>query len=94
VPDFESKGASEVVFHQPRTANLAGTESPDACDLLIAELEARRLRLENLLHAVWLEVERNARRVPVQTRARCTRRASSAPRSLMTAVPARTIQAE
>jgi len=75
VPDFESKGASQVVLHhQPRTANLAGTESPDACDLLIAELEARRLRLENLLHAVWLEVERPAaRRVPVQPRARCSK---------------------
>ncbi len=74
MPDFESKGASEVVLHQPRTAKLAGTGSPDACDLLIAELEARRVRLENLLHGVWLEVERAAvRRVPVQPRARCSK---------------------
>ena len=74
MPDFESKGASEVVLHQPRTANLAGTESPDACDLLIAELEVRRVRLESLLHAVLLEVERAAaRRVPIQTRARCSK---------------------
>jgi hypothetical protein len=74
VPDFESKGASEAVLHQPLAANLAGTGSPDACDLLIAELEARRVRLENLLHAVRLEVERAAaRRVPVQTRARCSK---------------------
>ena len=66
MPDFESKGASEVVSHRPRSANVADGGIPNACELLIAELEARRVRLENLLHSVWLEADRvAARRVPV-----------------------------
>jgi hypothetical protein len=73
VPDFESKGASEVVSHRPRSANVAGAESSDACDLLIAELEARRVRLENLLRAVWTEADTVAvRRVPIRPRAKCS----------------------
>jgi hypothetical protein len=60
VPDFESKGASKVALHRPRSAKVADAESPDACDLLIAELEARRVRLEKLLHSVWLEADRVA----------------------------------
>jgi hypothetical protein len=74
VPDLESKGASEVVSHRPRTANVAGAESPDACDLLIAELEARRVRLEHLLRAVWTEADTAAAlRVPIRPRAKCQR---------------------
>ena len=68
MPDFESKGASEVVSHRPRSANVAGAESRDACDLLIAELEARRVRLEKLLHSVWLETDG----VAARPRARCS----------------------
>jgi hypothetical protein len=68
VPDFESKGASEVVSHRPRSANVAGAGSRDACDLLIAELEARRARLEKLLHSVWLAADR----VAARPRARCS----------------------
>ena len=71
MPDFEQKGTPEVVLHRPRSVNLADAESPDACELLIAELEARRVRLEKLLHSVWLEADRvAARRVPVRPRAR------------------------
>jgi hypothetical protein len=67
VPDQESKGASEVVLHRPRSAKLAGAESRDACELLLAELEARRVRLESLLHSVWLEADKVvARRVPIR----------------------------
>ena len=73
MPDFESKDASKVALHRPRSANVAGAESRDACDLLIAELEARRVRLEKLLHSVWLEADRvAARRVPVRPRTRCS----------------------
>ena len=72
MPDFEQKDTSEVVLRQPRSANIAGAEGPDACELLIAELEARRVRLENLLHSVWLEADGiAARRVNIRPRARC-----------------------
>ena len=73
MPDFEQKRTPEIVLHRPRSVNLADAESPDACELLIAELEARRVRLEKLLHSVWLEADRvAARRVPVRPRARCS----------------------
>jgi hypothetical protein len=73
VPDFGQQDTSEVVWHRPRSANIAGAESPDACELLIAELEARRVRLEKLLHSVWLEVDGvAARRVTIRPRARCS----------------------
>ena len=72
MPDLEAKGASEAVLHRPRGANIDSAESADACELLIAELQARRLRLENLLHSMWLEADRvAARRVPIRPRARC-----------------------
>jgi hypothetical protein len=57
VPDIGQKDTSEVVRHRPRSANIAVVESPDACELLLAELEARRVRLEKLLHSVWLEAD-------------------------------------
>ena len=73
MPDFKSKDTSEVGWHRPRSANVAGAESPDACDLLIAELEARRVRLEDLLRAVWTEADTvAARRVPIRPRAKCS----------------------
>ena len=73
MPEFGQKDTSEVVLHRPRSANIAGAESRDACELLIAELEARRVRLENLLHSVWLEADGvAARRAPIRHRARCS----------------------
>ena len=60
MPDFEQKRTPEIVLHRPRSVNLADAESSDACELLIAELEARRVRLEKLLHSVWLEADRVA----------------------------------
>ena len=72
MPDFEPKDTPEVVSHRPRRAHIAAAEGPDACESLLKELEARRVRLENLLHAVWLEADRvAARRVPVRPRAKC-----------------------
>ena len=68
MPDFKSKDTSEVGWHRPRSANVAGAGSPDACDLLIAELEARRVRLEKLLHSVWLEADG----VAARPRPRCS----------------------
>jgi hypothetical protein len=78
VPDFQTKDTSDVpqpmedVLHQPRSAKIACADSQDACELLIAELKARRVRLRKLLHLLWLEADSAAaRRVPVQHRARC-----------------------
>jgi hypothetical protein len=86
VPDFEQKDTSDApamtnkrpqqpsedVWHRPRSANNDCAESPDACELLLTELEARRVRLENLLHSVWLEADTvAARRVPIRPRAKC-----------------------
>ena len=88
MPDFEQKDTSDAPamtdkrpqqlmedgWHRPRSANIASAESPDACELLIAELEARRVRLENLLHSVWLEADSvPAKRVPIRPRGRCRR---------------------
>ena len=73
MPDFEQQDTSEVVWHRPRSANVAGAESPDACELLLAELEVRRVRLEKLLHSVWLEADGvAARRVTIRPRAKCS----------------------
>jgi hypothetical protein len=47
----------EDALSQPRGANIASAESPDARELPIAELQARRVRLEKLLHSVRLEAE-------------------------------------
>jgi hypothetical protein len=73
VPDFGQQDTSEIVLHRPRSSNIAGAKSPDDCELLLAELEARRVRLEKLLHSVWLEADGvAARRVPIRPRARCS----------------------
>lgn len=59
-------------LRQPRGANLASAESVDVCELLLAELQAHRLKLQKLLHLVWMEAERlPARRAPVRSRAKC-----------------------
>jgi len=64
--------AKENVLQQPAGANIARAESADACELLFAELEARRVRLRKLLHLVRLQANRvPAMRVPVRPRARC-----------------------
>lgn len=64
---------AEDVPPPPRCAKVACQESPDACELLIAELEARRVRLQHLLRLVRLEAESAiARRVATQPRARCS----------------------
>lgn len=60
MPDLEPKGTSEAA------------RSAEACELLVVELQSRRLRLENLLRSVWLEADGvAARRVPIRPRARC-----------------------
>ena len=59
-------------LRQPRGANLASAESVDICELLRAELQAHRLKLQKLLHLVWMEAERlPARRAPVRSRTKC-----------------------
>lgn len=39
-------------------ANAGSIEGAEACELLLAELQARRVRLQKLLRLVWLEAER------------------------------------
>jgi hypothetical protein len=57
---------------QPCGANIACAESVDVCELFVAELQARRARLQELLRLVRLEAERlPARRGPVRSRTKC-----------------------
>jgi hypothetical protein len=60
------------VLRQPANANTGCVVGAEVCELLLAELQARRQRLQKLLRLVRLEVESlPARRAPVQPRARC-----------------------
>jgi hypothetical protein len=59
-------------LRQSSGANIAGAENVDVYQLLLAELKARRVRLQKLLHLVWMEAERlPARRVPAGSRTKC-----------------------
>jgi hypothetical protein len=63
---------TEKAPRQPRGANAGSAESPDVCELLLAELRARRVRLRKLLRLVHMEAERlPAGRAPLRPRARC-----------------------
>jgi len=44
----------------PRRAKLSGDEEASACELLVAELKARRVRLQHLLKLVHLEAAQSA----------------------------------
>ncbi len=64
-----------------RGANSAAPPQLDACEMLVAELQARRERLKHLLAMIHLEAGRvNAARVAVQPRRSCsaTRRKTAA----------------
>jgi hypothetical protein len=64
-----------------RGTNNAGGSQLDACEMLVAELQARRERLQHLLAMIHLEAGRvNLVRVPVQSRRKCsaTRRKTAA----------------
>ena len=66
-----SQESLRKVSRQPGNANTACLDGADACELLLAELEARRKRLQTLLRLVWLEVERlPANRATVRCHAR------------------------
>jgi hypothetical protein len=59
-------------LRQPGNTNTGCVDGADVCELLLAELQARRQRLRKLLRLVWMEVESlPARRAPVRSRARC-----------------------
>jgi len=58
-------------LRQKRNPNAACLEGADVCELLLAELEARRERLRKLLRLVRMEVESlPVRRAAVRCRAR------------------------
>src|ERR1022692_2114782 len=44
-------------LRQPGNANTGCVDGADVCELLLAELQARRQRLRKLLRLVWMEVE-------------------------------------
>jgi hypothetical protein len=45
-------------LRQPHSANIVCAKGDDVCELFLAELEARRVRLQKLLRMVWTEAER------------------------------------
>jgi hypothetical protein len=65
--------STEKALRQSHGANLASAESLDVCELLVAELQSRRVRLQKLLQLVRMEMERlPARRAPLRPHARCS----------------------
>ena len=48
------------VLRQPRSANIVCAKGDDVCELFLAELEARRVRLQKLLQMVWTQAEGRA----------------------------------
>ena len=64
---------TEKASRQSRGANIASAKTVDVCELLLAELQARQVRLRELLHLVWMEADRlPARRAPVRPRPKCS----------------------
>ncbi len=53
-------------LRQPRNAKRASDEKVDVCEVLVAELQARRVRLQELLALVFNEVERAPASPPVK----------------------------
>ena len=49
---------TEKTLRQPRGASIASAKGADVYELLLAELQARRVRLERLLRLVCLEAAR------------------------------------
>ena len=67
-----SQQSIQKALRLPRDANTGGVEGAEVCELLLAELQARRARLEKLLHLVCLEAARlPVRRAPLRPRPRC-----------------------
>jgi hypothetical protein len=63
---------TEKVLRQPRGGNSASAKSVDVCELLLAELRERRVRLRELLNLVWMEADRlPARHAPPRPRHKC-----------------------
>ena len=59
-------------LRQPGNANIGCADGADVCELLLAELQARRQRLRKLLRLVRMEVESlPVRRAAARSRARC-----------------------
>jgi hypothetical protein len=59
-------------FRQPGSTNTGPVDVADVCQLLLAELQARRKRLRKLLRLVRMEVESlSAKRACAWSHARC-----------------------
>jgi len=63
----------EKALRQPGNVNAACIDSVDVCELLLAELQTRRQRLQKLLRLVCLEAESlPVRRASLGRHAHCT----------------------
>ena len=68
----KSRQPGGKVPRRQSSADVAGDEGGDVCELVLAELQARRVRLRKLLHLLEVEAERlQATRPPVRSRAKC-----------------------
>jgi hypothetical protein len=64
-------GKAARLPRQPRSTDVA-SEVGDVCELFLAEMRARRVRLRKLLQLVRIEVERlPATSAPVRSRKKC-----------------------
>jgi hypothetical protein len=61
---------TEKAARRPRIASTA-PKGDDACELLLAELQARRVRLRKLLQMVWTEAAHLPAGPPAGLRAKC-----------------------
>jgi hypothetical protein len=72
VTNAKSQQPAGKTARHSRNADLAGDECGDVCELFLAELRDRRVRLRKLLQLVRIEVaRRSAVSAPVRPRARC-----------------------
>ena len=67
-----SQQSIRKALRQPGNANIGCADGADVCELLLAELQARRQRLRKLLRLVRMEVgSLPVRRAAAPSRARC-----------------------
>ena len=67
-----SQQSTGKALRQTRDANIACSQVSEVCELLLAELQARRARLRRLLRLLCTEVESvPQRRPPLRSRSKC-----------------------
>jgi hypothetical protein len=67
-----SQQSTGKTLRQSRDASIACAEGGDVCELLLAELQDRRVRLKKLLNLLCMELERlSPRRAALPSRPKC-----------------------